>query len=566
MKADLTRNTFDPHKHFTRVLVQQGRVQLDSDWNEQAAILLRYLQRLAADVIGPEGGPGDAGFSIFDIAGLSNDFRIGLGHYYVDGILCEAEAESIPISVTAGNATNVLVSQWTLDGQPFDSGQVVEVFDDVAQPLAAAAFNPTPVRIVNADQASRTLSLNVPAGVDIGEALNPNLRRVITYLSQPDYFNPDELTATGDYLIYLDVWERHITSIEDPTLREVALGGPDTTTRSKIVWQVKAVKGEITNQNKPCDQFKPDDDKFLGKLLGPNRGRLKAKALQKSTSTDPCLIRPDANYRGAENQLYRVEIHRAGAAWTPAAGAVASKPSANVKNTAATFKWSRENGSVALPIVGPVSTGDGTTTVSLAHLGRDDRFGLSEGDWVEIQDDDYVLQQRAGTLLQVRSIDRSRLQVVLAGTADAGVGTDPARHPLLRRWDHKQGDPAEGGLTLASDHAALIQESDGDMWLTLEDGVMIQFQPATPGHTQQYRTGDYWLIPARTATADVEWPSETLKDAQGNVVVSPLPRPPLGVRHHYAPLGAINVSADGKITLVAGSNTCRHSFRPLISQ
>ncbi len=57
MKADLTRNTFDPFKHFTRVLLQQGRVQLDADWNEQTSILLKYLQALATDLIGPAGGP-----------------------------------------------------------------------------------------------------------------------------------------------------------------------------------------------------------------------------------------------------------------------------------------------------------------------------------------------------------------------------------------------------------------------------------------------------------------------------------------------------------------------------
>lgn len=33
----------------------------------------------------------------------------------------------------------------------------------------------------------------------------------------------------------------------------------------------------------------------------------------------------------------------------------------------------------------------------LKNLGRDDRFGLAEGDWVEIHDDDYVLQNRAET-------------------------------------------------------------------------------------------------------------------------------------------------------------------------
>jgi hypothetical protein len=44
MKGDFSRDSFDPVKHFSRVLQQQGRVQLDADWNEQAAILLHYLR------------------------------------------------------------------------------------------------------------------------------------------------------------------------------------------------------------------------------------------------------------------------------------------------------------------------------------------------------------------------------------------------------------------------------------------------------------------------------------------------------------------------------------------
>ena len=57
MKGDFSRDTFDPTKGFSRVLMQQGRVQLDADWNEQAAILLHYLRTLAADLIGPCAGP-----------------------------------------------------------------------------------------------------------------------------------------------------------------------------------------------------------------------------------------------------------------------------------------------------------------------------------------------------------------------------------------------------------------------------------------------------------------------------------------------------------------------------
>ena len=40
-------------------------------------------------------------------------------------------------------------------------------------------------------------------------------------------------------IAYLDVWKRQITSLEDPLIREVALGGADTATRVRVVWQVK---------------------------------------------------------------------------------------------------------------------------------------------------------------------------------------------------------------------------------------------------------------------------------------------------------------------------------------
>ena len=38
MKGDFTRSTFDPTKGYSSVRQQQGRVQLDADWNEQVEI------------------------------------------------------------------------------------------------------------------------------------------------------------------------------------------------------------------------------------------------------------------------------------------------------------------------------------------------------------------------------------------------------------------------------------------------------------------------------------------------------------------------------------------------
>ena len=56
MKNDITRDTFHRVKHFSRVLMQQGRVQLDADWNEQADILRYRDETEASDVIGRCGG------------------------------------------------------------------------------------------------------------------------------------------------------------------------------------------------------------------------------------------------------------------------------------------------------------------------------------------------------------------------------------------------------------------------------------------------------------------------------------------------------------------------------
>src|SRR5262249_59688770 len=57
MKSDSSRNTFDARKHFSSVRMQQGRVQLDADWNEQQDIVAHRVRTESADTIGASGGP-----------------------------------------------------------------------------------------------------------------------------------------------------------------------------------------------------------------------------------------------------------------------------------------------------------------------------------------------------------------------------------------------------------------------------------------------------------------------------------------------------------------------------
>jgi len=467
MEGDYSRDTFDPIKHFSRVLVQQGRVQLDADWNEQASISLHYLRTLAVDLIGPHGGPADRlGFEITprnqpDPPKLK-DLTIGPGHYYVDGILCE----------------------------------------------------------------------------------NERRKELLSYYHQSDYpLDPErregDRVPDGALLVYLDVWERHITYIEDDSIREVALGGPDTAARARTVWQVKVKSFEklldlatVGIAQITCGSHQlVDAMNKLRNLLQPfNQERMAARAQvpEETDATNPCIVSPEAHYRGAENQLYRVEIHRSGHSW--------DGHTEGAKTGAATFKWSRENGAVVFPIQS--LTGN---TVILESLGRDDRFGLEVGDWVEIVDDNYVLRAVSEPLLRVETVDRIDMRVTLSGAPT--FGHNPSKHPLVRRWDHRAGDSATGNLTLASDGAALMVGST-TAWLNLEDGVQVRFQKG------QYRRGDYWLIPARTATGDIEWPGPK---------ENPPALPPRGVEHHYAPLAVVFPEL-GRGFLV---RDLRHSIAPI---
>jgi Family of unknown function (DUF6519) len=222
--------------------------------------------------------------------------------------------------------------------------------------------------------------------------------------------------------------------------------------------------------------------------------------------SDPCITSPAARYRGAENQLYRVEIHTGGPAGT------------------ATFKWSRDNGSVLFPI--DDISGD---EVTVTTLGRDPSLGLAVEDWVEIIDDRYPLRSRPSPLRQVKSVDPVNMLVKLDADPAADTGRNRDLHPFLRRWDQQAPVPASSGPPLADDNALLVVEKDAaDQFIDLEDGVQIQFQ----ANNGTYRRGDYWLIPARTATGDVEWPR-----IPGTA--EPAERPPDGVAEHFAPLALV---------------------------
>src|SRR5215204_2039857 len=88
MSSDISRQRFNPVNDFSSVLMQQGRVQLDADWNEWNEILDRRWRAETIDIIGRCVVPVETpdGFAIQISDGM---LTIGPGRIYVDGLQAE---------------------------------------------------------------------------------------------------------------------------------------------------------------------------------------------------------------------------------------------------------------------------------------------------------------------------------------------------------------------------------------------------------------------------------------------------------------------------------------------
>ena len=85
----------------------------------------------------------------------------------------------------------------------------------------------------------------------------------------------------------------------------------------------------------------------------------------------------------------------------------------------------------------------------------------------------------------------------------------------------------DGALRVITPSAA--DSTNQPEWLDLEEEVQIRFNGGT------YQPGQFWLIPARTASGDVIWPQAS--DGSGPKAV-----PARAPRHFYAPLAVVDPS------------------------
>ena len=203
MSFDNSRFTFDPWKDYSGVVMEQGRVQTDADWNEWLSEISRRAQAGTLDIMGHAVFPATTPYA-FQIAasnaGGKNTVNIGVGRMYVDGLLVENHGDP------KQGVWDPALAELSNSPQPPPSP---------LQPLGSS-------NSISFDKQPYNPGASVPAG-------------------------------NGQYLAYLDVWKRPVTFIEDPSLVDVAIG-VDTTGRMQTVWQVvlrplpsAAVTGSVTS-------------------------------------------------------------------------------------------------------------------------------------------------------------------------------------------------------------------------------------------------------------------------------------------------------------------------------
>ena len=354
MSGDYTRFTFDPRRDHSGVLMQQGRVMLDADFNELVELIDRRLRAETIDIIGHCIVPSETP-DAFLIGLAGGGITIGPGRMYADGLLAENHGGE-PREWYAALEEERGTTPIAYDAQPY--------LPD------AANLQPAP-------------------------------------------------TQGGPYLVYADVWKREVTRTEDAGLVEKAVG-VDTATRTQTVWQVKVypppgsdvgLKGPIT-----CDT--PDGDitgwvDFTAPVSRPAHDRGPGRARRPTTRASS---RPIGGYRGSENRLYRVEVHDPGGLG------------------AATFKWSRDNASIATNVL---AIDAARTELTVTRTARDAVLRFSTGDWVEVTDDEHELYGLPGVMRKVGAGRRRRVD------ADAHDGT-AGRHVRRDRPASPHPDQALG--------------------------------------------------------------------------------------------------------------------------
>ncbi len=294
----------------------------------------------------------------------------------------------------------------------------------------------------------------------------------IAYSAQPDWLDrstdprwvaPAVPTASGTSfeLVYLVAAEQEVSAVEDPALADVALGGPDTTQRRRILQRVlrQAANSAVTAENwwtalesaPGYEGLQPDSTS----MLMESTARLQVSFPNFSADPDPCQPVTTGGYLGAENQMIRICV----------CGVEADGPS---------IVWGFDDASFLYRVVGAkYDSSTDRTTLTLANAPVDTYHYPAAGQVVELlrsatqlSPTDFIASSSGFVSPLAAAYDPTLMTVVLSGeppddylfaTASGAVGvavTTPAGTSPDVPADEFTYGPAVSGISPAAGPAA----------------------------------------------------------------------------------------------------------------
>ncbi|HET7882636.1 MAG TPA: DUF6519 domain-containing protein [Acetobacteraceae bacterium] len=348
------------------------------------------------------------------------------------------------------------------------------------------------------------------------------LDNAVDLAKQPDWLDAPTAAVSGNSAVVLLVTEQSICAVEDLTLREVALGGPDSAARTRLMQQFLRLGMDGNTCAAGADRIQTAltadgltlDAKSLQLVTA---ARLKAGVVPGPTSTDPCQPTAAGGYLGADNQLVRVTV-------------IAYDSEAQT----GTLLWSWNNASLLYR-----ATPNNALTLTLSTTPVDEEHAPQAGQAVEILrcrtdlgDNSFIAapQGFVTTLSQGYSFDTGQIGLSDALPAEYLADKTPL---FVRLWQAK-----------APFNAGQVTPLDSTSGITVTVTL-----PALP---TQIGLRPFWRFAVRPNTPVVIYP-QRYQEA---------PQPPDGPRQWVTELGVVHANAAGS-TLLAD---CRVPFLPLTEQ
>jgi len=344
----------------------------------------------------------------------------------------------------------------------------------------------------------------------------------LTYLTQQgsewaDYAaTPSEIPAGKSpvkEIAYLRVEEQEVSAVEDPALREVALGGPDTAARRRMVQRVHRALMDGAN----CEEAMKTAVKKVSPALSfdPATTALISSAGLKVdfipgavTPPDPCQPTAKDGFLGADNQLIRVQT-----------------------SDATHLLWGFDNASFLYR-----ATVKSATTLQLESAPVDVYHNPANKQWAELLGTAVLLDPAASVAAAVgeaQAIAGYDIDGKIITLQSALVKTPVGARVFVRIW--------EGRVAFAGNPQIATDLVDH---LGASTGLRI----FTKGFTEP---GDFWMIGVRPTTPDAIYPARLHAGFQ----------PPDGPHRWATPLAEIAWKADLKSATI---HDCRKPFDDLV--